>query len=99
MKFLKKYEKEIQHLCEKHEVSRLYVFGSVAREDFSVDSDIDFMVRFKSIDLINYFDNYLNFKSALKSLLNKEVDLLEEQTLKNPYLIKQINSDKELVYG
>jgi len=57
------------------------------------------LVRFKPIELAEYFENYMNFKESLKNLLGREVDLLEEQTLKNPILIKSINQSKELVYG
>jgi len=35
----------------------------------------------------------------LKNIFKKEIDLIEEQTLKNPILIKSINDNKELIYG
>jgi predicted nucleotidyltransferase len=41
----------------------------------------------------------MNFKSNLENLFGREVDLVEEQTLKNPILINSINKSKELVYG
>lgn len=46
-----------------------------------------------------YFENYMNLKENLKKLFGRKVDLLEEQTLKNPILIKSINKSKELIYG
>jgi predicted nucleotidyltransferase len=67
--------------------------------NFNNRSDIDFLVKFKDIDLSTYFDNYMNFKSNLENLFGREVDLVEEQTLKNPILINSINKSKELVYG
>ena len=39
------------------------------------------------------------FKANLKKLFNREIDLVEEQTLKNPILIKSINQSKQLIYG
>jgi predicted nucleotidyltransferase len=57
------------------------------------------LVKFKPIDLARYFDNYIAFKEKLKALFGRDVDLLEEQTLKNPVLIKSINKNKELIYG
>jgi hypothetical protein len=77
----------------------MYLFGSALNENFTEKSDIDFLVRFKPIELAEYFENYMNFKESLKNLLGREIDLLEEQTLKNPILIKSINQSKELVYG
>ena len=77
----------------------MYLFGSALTANFTNESDIDFIVKFKSIALSEYFENYLNFKENLESLYGRGVDLLEEQTLKNPILINAINRSKELVYG
>jgi predicted nucleotidyltransferase len=57
------------------------------------------LVKFKPIELALYFDNYINFKQNLESLFGRDVDLVEEQTLKNPILIQSINKSKELIYG
>lgn len=99
MKLAKNHIEKLAQLCEKHKVEKMYLFGSALRPDFNGKSDIDFLVRFKPIDLADYFTNYMGFKENLKSLLGREVDLLEEQTLKNPVLIKSINKSKKLVYG
>jgi predicted nucleotidyltransferase len=77
----------------------MYLFGSVLNSNFTKDSDIDLLVKFKSIELSKYFDNYMDFKENLEKLFGREVDLVEEQTLKNPILIKSINKSKELIYG
>ncbi|HMU06887.1 MAG TPA: nucleotidyltransferase domain-containing protein [Kaistella sp.] len=90
---------EIIKLCETHQVASLYVFGSVLSEKFNAESDIDFLVNFKEINLSDYADNYFNLKFSLEDLLKRNVDLLEEKALKNPYFIESINQQKELVYG
>lgn len=77
----------------------MYLFGSALNSNFNEKSDIDFLVKFKTIELYGYFENYMNFKEKLKTLFGREVDLLEEQTLQNPILIRSINKSKELVYG
>ncbi|RZK35159.1 MAG: nucleotidyltransferase domain-containing protein, partial [Pedobacter sp.] len=82
-----------------HKVDKMYLFGSALNSDFNSKSDIDFLVKFKSIDLAKYFDNYINLKEKLKTLFLRDIDLVEEQTLRNPILIKSINRTKELVYG
>ena len=89
----------IHSLCEIHSVEKLYLFGSATGMSFSKNSDIDFLVKFRKIDLDNYFDNYINLKEKLKTIFKREIDLVEEQTLKNPILIKSINKNKALVYG
>ena len=77
----------------------MYVFGSSLNSSFNEKSDVDLLVKFKQIELSKYFDNYINFKEKLESLFGREVDLIEEQTLKNPILIKSIDNSKELIYG
>jgi len=99
MNILENHIEELNRLCKEHNVDKMYLFGSALKESFSKDSDIDFLVRFKKFDLADYFENYMSFKEDLKKLLGREIDLLEEQTLKNPILIKSINRSKELVYG
>lgn len=89
----------INSLCELHSVEKLYLFGSATGKTFSKNSDIDFLVKFKKIDLEKYFDNYITLKEKLKNIFKREVDLVEEQTLKNPILINSINKNKELIYG
>ena len=99
MNILENHITTVNRLCEEHHVDKMYLFGSALKDTFSDKSDIDFLVRFKPIDLADYFENYMSFKEDLKKLLGREIDLLEEQTLKNPILIKSINRSKELVYG
>ena len=89
----------IESLCKKHRVDRLVVFGSVLSDRFNNSSDIDMMVKFQNMDLLHYADNYFDQKFALENILKRTVDLLEEQAIKNPYLLKSINSSKQLVYG
>lgn len=82
-----------------YNVEKMYLFGSALNANFNKDSDIDFLVKFKSIELSKYFDNYMDFKEKLEELFGREVDLVEEQTLRNPILINSINKSKELIYG
>lgn len=88
--------KEIETLCKKHKVTRLFVFGSILTDRFNEESDI---VDFDRESVTDYFDNYFNLKYALEDLFNRKVDLLEEQTIRNPYLKKSIDQTKTLIYG
>ena len=99
MRLIEEHLESIKALCRKHHVERIYLFGSVLNAGFSENSDLDFLVKFKPIELSAYFENYINLKEELKKLLNREIDLVEEQTLKNPILIRSINRNKELLYG
>lgn len=89
----------LKKLCDDYHVDKMYLFGSALNSNFNKKSDIDFLVRFKPIDLSGYFDNYIGFKTSLEKLFGRDVDLLEEQTLKNPILIQSIDRNKKLIYG
>ncbi|WP_417428702.1 nucleotidyltransferase family protein [Halpernia sp.] len=90
---------ELNILCKTHEVENLYLFGSSLSENFHKESDIDFLVKFNTQDLFNYFNNYLSLKEKLAKLFNRKIDLVEVQSLKNPILINSINKTKQLIYG
>lgn len=89
----------INNLCVNHSVDKLYLFGSALTGGFNEKSDIDFVVRFKNMELLQYSDNYFNLKFSLEDLLNRPVDLLEEQCIKNPYFLESLNETKKLIYG
>ena len=89
---------EIQKLCVRHKVEKLYLFGSATNKSFTSRSDIDLLVSFKNIELVNYFMNYITLKEKFEKLFGREIDLVEEQTLKNPVLINSINKNKKLIY-
>jgi len=89
----------ISNLCVHHAVDKLYLFGSALTGGFNEKSDIDFVVRFKNMELLHYSDNYFDLKFSLEDLLNRPVDLLEEQCIKNPYFLESLNETKKLIYG
>lgn len=88
--------------CRKHKVKYLYVFGSAARgTDFNINSDIDFLYSFdkEKIELDDYADNYFDLWFGLEDLFARKIDLLPEENVTNPYLLKTINNDKIKLYG
>src|SRR5699024_1377104 len=54
-------------------VEKMYLFGSALNSNFNSKSDIDFLVKFKVVELKNYFENYINFKENLKNILGRDV--------------------------
>lgn len=90
---------KIDDLCKKHKVGRLFAFGSVLTNRFQTESDIDFIVDFNGVDVYDYADNYFNLKYSLQNLFKRNVDLLEDNAINNPYLRQSIDSTKQLIYG
>lgn len=89
----------IRDLCKNHHVSQLFVFGSILTNRFKKNSDIDFIIDFQGIDIYDYADNYFDLKNSLEHLFKREVDLLEDKAINNPYLRQSIDSSKQLIYG
>ncbi len=99
MSNLEKHLQNISKLCKKHKVRKLYAFGSVLTERFNEESDIDLIVDFSKINVEDYADNYFDLKFSLQNLLQRPIDLLENSSIKNPYLRKALDQKKQLVYG
>ena len=84
---LRQLQPQFQALLNRYGATRLRVFGSVARGEETLDSDIDFLVSFpKGYDL---FKQRLPLASGLQNLVKRNVDLIPEQEL-NEHLRDQI---------
>jgi predicted nucleotidyltransferase len=88
----------LKTVLKSHKVTKAYVFGSVANGTFSSESDVDILVNFEdNIDPIVYSDNYFDLLFALQSLFSRNVDLVNERSLRNPYLIRSIEDSRKLI--
>lgn len=86
-------------LCMRFELEKLYVFGSVLENKFSDQSDYDFLVQFKDIPFDRYTDNYFSLHEELESLLDREIDLLTENSLGNKFFKDQVTRSRLLLYA
>src|SRR4030042_4583305 len=98
MNLIDKHIGDIRMLCEKHKVKEFYVFGSVLTDKFNDSSDIDILVQFGQVELLDYFDNYMDFKEELEKLLNRPVDMVENQAIRNPIFRRIVDREKQLIY-
>jgi predicted nucleotidyltransferase len=89
----------IEVLCERYGVVKLDVFGSVLKEDFSAESDIDFLVRFKRDQQTNAFHQYFDFKEALEALLHRNVDLVCANAIRNPFFKQEVDRSRQPLYA
>lgn len=99
MNLIEEYIKDITELCKTHKVKSLYAFGSVLTDKFNNKSDVDLIVDFQQLDVLDYGDNYYDLKFSLENILKRNIDLLEQKAIKNPYFIKTLNQNKKLIYG
>ncbi|RYY90914.1 MAG: nucleotidyltransferase [Chitinophagaceae bacterium] len=99
MQIIDQHREEIEALCRKHSVQKLYAFGSVLSEKFSDLSDVDLLVEFRGVDLSRYADNYFELKFALEETFNHPVDLIEAKALRNPFFQQSVEASRQLLYA
>jgi uncharacterized protein len=98
MNLIDTYRNQIIELCDNHKVKELYLFGSALTDQFNDSSDIDLLVQFNQVELLEYFDNYMDLKEKLEKMFNRQVDLVENQAVKNPIFRKVLDREKRLIY-
>ncbi len=73
---------QIAELCRKYGVEELSVFGSVLRDDFTPDSDVDFLVVFKDDDYGPWMGKLTGLEEELTALLGHKADVVPKHGLK-----------------
>ena len=90
----------IHEVCSRFGVARLEVFGSGLRDDFKPgESDVDLLVEFKSMDPYARVEAYFRMRDELRGLLQREIDLVMSGAVKNPYISREIERTKQLMYA
>lgn len=88
---------QLAEFCRKYRIRKLAVFGSVLREDFRPDSDVDVLVEFEPKASHSLFD-LARMESELAELFHRKVDLVEVSALKNPFRRHEILRTQQIVY-
>jgi predicted nucleotidyltransferase len=91
-------EKLIISLAKKYKIKELALFGSVLREDFSDKSDIDILIKFTDDNDYSLFDLF-EIRDEFEKVLGKEVDLIEKDSLRNPYRRDNIIRNSKVIYA
>ena len=91
----------VRELCRRFEVTKLDVFGSMARgRDFDpMASDGDFLVEFSATTTLYPLNQFFGFADALKALLGRPVDLVERGAVSNPFVLAEIDRGREPIYA
>jgi predicted nucleotidyltransferase len=86
-------------LCKRFGIKRLGLFGSVARGDYTADSDIDFFAEFESPTPETMPDRYLGFIHEASDRFGRDIQLLTPRMLRNPHLKRSIEKDLTILYA
>ncbi len=84
--------------CTKWKVAELSLFGSVLREDFGADSDVDVLVEFLP-DAPYGIDEHVEMIAELREIFGRPVDLVRAGSLKNPFRRREIMSTRRVIHA
>lgn len=90
-------EEKLADICRRYYVRRLALFGSVLREDFSAESDIDVLVVFEPDAPIGFLA-LGQMRRELEALFNRPVDLVPQEGLK-PWIRDDVLASAEAIYA
>ena len=89
---------KIRAFCGKWKVVEFSLFGSVLRDDFRADSDIDVLLSFEKNSAWSLYD-LVDMKDELKTIFGREIDLVEKEAVRNPYRLRSMMAEQEVLYA
>ena len=91
-------DKKIHTFCRRWNVTEFALFGSILREDFRPESDVDVLVSFAVETRWSLWD-LAEMQQELETIFGRPVDLVENGAVRNPFRRQAILSTKEMVYA
>ena len=88
----------LAEICKKYRITRLALFGSVVRDDFGSDSDVDMLVEFEPGHVPGFFGLHRIEQEIAALFGNRRIDLLTFRSL-NPHLRERILAEAEVQYA
>lgn len=90
--------KKIAEFCKRWSITELSLFGSVLRDDFRPDSDVDVLVSIDPKAHIGLLE-LAQMQIELEKLFKRPVDLVEKEALRNPYRKQEILKTAQVIYA
>lgn len=90
--------KKIAEFCKRWSITEFSLFGSVLREDFRSDSDVDVLVSIDPKAHIGLFE-IAEMIIELEKMFKRPVDLVEKEGLRNPYRRNEILGTAKVIYA
>jgi uncharacterized protein len=94
-------DEAVAAFCRKWKIQELSLFGSVLRDDFRSDSDVDVLASFQPEADWDLFD-VVDMQNELATIVGRNVDLLDRETVeqsRNPFRRRGILSNTRAVYA
>jgi predicted nucleotidyltransferase len=91
-------KERIEEFCLRWKIVEFSLFGSVLRDDFDHDSDVDILVSLSGDADLDLYD-WITMIEELEEIFGREVDLVEKSTLRNPFRRMAILTNREIIYA
>ena len=89
---------KIAAFCRKWKVQEFALFGSVLRDDFGPNSDVDVLLTFEPDAPWSLF-HLARMQRELRTILRRRVDVVEKEALENPVRRRAILEASQVIYG
>ena len=91
---------ELNAVFSRHNVKSVRLFGSACTDAFNDDSDVDFLIEpGDELDPVVRGEILWNLYFALQDLLDRKVDMVTVDSMKNKYFIEEVNRTFISIYG
>src|ERR1035437_4423654 len=89
----------IRDFCRRWKVREFSLFGSVLRDDFRPDADVDVLVSFEDDAEWDYWVGWPEMIEELEGMFGRKVDLVIKETLENPFRRHEILSTRQVIHA
>ena len=91
-------EDRIAEFCRRWRVVEFSLFGSILRDDFRPESDVDVLVAFAP-GCSPTLEEWLDMRDELGDLFGREIDLVERRRVTNPFRRYEILTNRRVIYA
>jgi len=91
---------QLAELCKRWKIVELSLFGSVLRDDFGPESDVDVMIVLADDAEFDYFVDWLTVENELSELFDhRKIDLVERKRIVNPFIRHHAITNRQVLYA
>ncbi|CBN55573.1 MULTISPECIES: nucleotidyltransferase family protein [Kamptonema] len=99
-KILESKQVQLTEFCQHYRVLKMELFGSATGDNFDEEkSDLDFLVQFTPMSPVEYANCFFGLREALNKLFNRSIDLVEINSIRNPYFLQSIEKSRVILYA
>src|SRR5688572_16352173 len=94
----------IRDFCKRWKIKELSIFGSILRDDFRPDSDVDFLAKFEECPEVAEYDLFdeIHMRDELSAIVGRQVDLVDRSVIEaspNPFVRAELLTTAQPVYA